>query len=73
MDLLREKHLMINQVKGLEDTLKLEKEQHETLIHSCKNLLCTSENKISTLQEENHRIEKQLQRELHNLIYALVW
>lgn len=44
LNLLREKDLMINQVKGLEDTLKLEKEEHETLIHSYKNLLCTSEN-----------------------------
>ncbi|WOK98503.1 hypothetical protein Cni_G07215 [Canna indica] len=62
-----ERDLMVNEVKELEDILKIEKQQHETHIQSYNNLLGTLDKQVCILQEDNQHKEKQIRKLLNSI------
>ncbi|XP_010938289.1 protein NETWORKED 1A [Elaeis guineensis] len=72
LNIEREKDLALHQIMELKELLKLEKEEHQTVIQSNKSQLSTLECKTFCLQEEIQHREEELEEEQHKLLNAQI-
>ncbi|WOL05048.1 hypothetical protein Cni_G13771 [Canna indica] len=71
-NLRREKDSTFHHMAKLQELLRLEKEEHNTLVQSSKSHLSTLENQILILQEECRQREEDFDMEQHKILSAQI-